>query len=348
MNEKQYSGRLTGEGFPHPYLQEALEFSVEEVTLVSSDGGEVDNNNVLFVNSDRRISLVAAPAWDRVVVQGTVEIPKKVFNATMPVEERKESEPPIDLTMAVRCRQTILRRGVFSRSIDIEVTEPGTYPVEVELEHRNFRGKVDLKPYLVRIDQQDSDSNYASRTGDRLASCDPWAVEVDETEDSGGFLHPRIEPFDLHDSFPGEEHLHYLHFEEPATPKLYLNANHGRLVDVLQNEGTRGADPRFRDVLFDYIEQSVWQELLLRTANDADPESDEVRHPWQEEVIDLFTDHLYDEDDGYDEVLRKLGEHASSGEDLDVLVHEIDRAIQLRVNHPDKALKLFQEGMHND
>ena len=348
MTEKKYSGRLTGEGFPHPYLERALEYSVDDTTLFNSDDEIVDNENVLFVNSDRRISLVAVPMWDQVLIEGTVEIPKKVFNATLPVEEREESEPPIDLTMAVRCRQTILRQGVFSRSIDVEVNEPGTYPIRIKLKRDNFRGKVDLKPYLVRTEKQDFDLDYASRVGDRLASCDLWAIEIDETENSGGFLHPRIEPFDLHDSFPGEEHLHYLHFEEPATPKLYLNANHGRLVDVLLNEGTRGTDPRYRDVLYDYIEQSVWQELLLRTANDVDTETDEVRHPWQEEVIDLFADHLYDDDDGYDEVLQKLGEHASSGEDLDILVHEIDRAIQLRVNHPDKALKLFQEGMHND
>jgi len=42
-----------------------------------------------------------------------------------------------------------------------------------------------------------------------------------------------------------------------------------------------------------------------------------------------------------------MAEYADS-EDLDVLVNEIERAVQKRVNHPDAALSLLQEGIDND
>ncbi len=346
MSSGELSGRLVSEGFPHNYLEDALKFDVESVTVTGEEEVDESDDTLQLVKSDRRVSAVAVSRWDEITVEGTVTVPEKVFNGTLPHEEREE--PPVELTIAARCSPTILRRGVSDDDLGITVDGEGEYPVSLTVARNDVRGEVEIKPYLVRSEDQSVDVDYATRTGDRLASTDAWTLEIDETEDDGGFLHPRIEPFDRHESFPDGEHLHYLHFEDPSTPKLYLNANHGRLVDVLQNEGTRGADPRFRDVLYDYIEQSVWQQLLLRTANDIDEDTGETRHPWQEEVVELFEDELYPDIDETEELRRRMAEDAKSGEDLDVLVHRVDRAIQRRIDHPQSAVDLFQEGLHND
>jgi len=346
MSSDELSGRIVGEGFPHNYLEDALELTVESVEVRGDNEFDEDDDTVQVVTSDRRISIVGVPQWDDVVVNGTVEIPQKVFNGTLPAEQR--DDPPVQLVLATRCSRTILRRGPSNEEFDLAVDGEGEYQFSLKIERDDVRGEVEIQPYVVRSEHQSIDVDYATQVGDRLASADAWTLEVDETEDDGGFLHPRIEPFDRHDSFPDGEHLHYLHFEDPSTPKLYLNANHGRLVDVLQNEGTRGADPRFRDVLYDYIEQSVWQQLLLRAASDIDVETGEPRHPWQEEVVELFEDELYPDIDETEELRRKIAEDAASGDDLDVLVHQIDLAIQRRIDHPQRATDLFQEGLHND
>jgi hypothetical protein len=346
MSSGELSGRIVGEGFPHNYLDDALNFSVESVEVVGEQEFDTSDDTVQLVRSDRRISIVGVPEWDEVTIGGTVEIPRKVFSGTLPREEREEL--PIELVVATRCSKTILRRGLSNDDHGISVDEEGEFQFSLTVERDDVRGEVEIKPYVVRAEHQSIDIEYASRTGDRLASTDSWILEVDEQEEDGGFLHPRIEPFDRHDSFPDGEHLHYLHFEDPSTPKLYLNANHGRLVDVLQNVGTRGADPRFRDVLYDYVEQSVWQQLLLRAASDIDAETGEVRHPWQEEVVELFEDELYPEIEDTEELRQKIAEDAASGDDLDILVHQIDLAIQRRIDHPQKAVDLFQEGLHND
>lgn len=339
------SGHLESEGFPHNYLDDKLEATIRDIELSTTHDTDVPDDAIQTIESDRRISLVAAPNWDEVRIEGEVHVPEAVFNGTLPVEER--DDPPVSLLVAVQVPKTILRYGVAKEDVDAELDGEGTYPFSVELSNDKVRGAVTLKPYLVRSEGQDDDPDYAGRFGDRLAADDAWTVQVDEESDSGGFLHPQIEPFDRSESFPGEENLHYLHFEDPTTPKLFLNANHSRLVHVLQHEGTWGGDARFRDVLFDYIEQSVWQELLLRAAADADPETAELRHPWQEEVVDLFTDELYDDAD-YEGVVQRLGRDAASKDDLDELVRQVDLAIQQRVEHPDAALKLLQEGLKDD
>lgn len=346
MSSDELSGRIVGEGFPHNYLEDALELTVESVEVSGEREFDEDDDTVQVVTSDRRISIVGVPQWDEVTIEGAVQIPQKVFNGTLPMDEREE--PPVQLALATRCSRTILRRGLLNEDLGLTIDDEGEYPFSLVIDRDDVRGEVEIKPYVVRSDHQSIDVDYASQAGDRLASTDSWTLKIDETEEDGGFLHPRIEPFDRHDSFPDTEHLHYLHFEDPSTPKLYLNANHGRLVDVLQNEGTRGADPRFRDVLYDYIEQSVWQQLLLRAASDIDTETGEPRHPWQEEVVELFEDELYPEIDGTEELRQKIAEDAASGDDLDVLVHQIDLAIQRRIDHPQRATDLFQEGLHND
>lgn len=346
MSSGEMSGRLVSEGFPHNYLEDALGFTIDSVETTGDRERDESEDTIQIVESDRRISLVGVPHWQEVTIEGTIEIPEKIFNGTLPPGER--DDPLVELVVAVRCSRTIMRRGVSEDDLGITVDGAGEYRASLNIAHENVRGTVDIKPYLVRSEHQSSDVNYATRAGDRLASTETWKLEVDETEEDGGFLHPRIEPFDRHDGFPGSDHLHYLHFEDPSTPKLYLNANHGRLIDVLQNEGTTGADPRFRDVLYDYIEQSVWQQLLLRAANGIDDTTGEARHPWQEEVVELFEDDLYPELDETEEIRLKMAEDAQSGEDLDVLVHQIDRAIQRRVDHPQRAVDLFQEGLHND
>lgn len=346
MSKTEFSGRLTSEGFPHNYLEDALEFTCGEVEVAGEFPADQSDDTVNLVPGDRRLSLVAVPEWDEVVLGGTVSIPEKVFNGTLPYDER--DDPPVKLVVAVRSPQTILRVGVTQSEFGVDVTGPGEYAWSATLRKEDLRGDVRLKPYLVRNEHQSLDEGYAKREGDRLASTESWTLRVDETREEGGFLHPRIESFERNDSFPGSEHLHYLYFEDPSTPKLYLNADHNQLVDVMQNEGTTGGDARFRDVLYDYIEQSVWQELLLRAANDIEPQSGETKYPWQEEVVELFQDDLYEGETELDEVKRRMADDATSGDDLDVLYSEIDRAIQKRVNHPDRALSLLQEGLNDD
>lgn len=353
MSDGKRTGKLSKDGFPHNYLKDALGLSIVGADVETGDDTELPDGSIEVVESDRRLSLEAIPSWNTVTVSAVINIPKKVYN-TLPSGERGDyapkevdaEEPPIRFVLAVRSSKTILRKRLTHEDLSIDLMEAGETEVEVELHSHEVAGDVEIKPFIIRTENQSKDDGYASSVGDRLASAEKWTVRVDRPDEDGGFLDPIIEEFDM-PGFPGDEHLHYLKFETPSTPKLYLNANHPQLVDVLNKEGSWGGDARFRDVLFDYIEQSVWNELLLRTANDTDIETGEHRHPWQEDVVSLFADDLFDPEDDEVDVALKMAEYADS-EDLDVLVDEIDRAVQKRVNNPDAALSLLQESINND
>ncbi|MYL16156.1 hypothetical protein GLW36_05765 [Halorubrum terrestre] len=353
MSDGKRTGKLSKDGFPHNYLEDALGLSIVGADVETGDDTELPDGSIEIVESDRRLSLEAIPNWNTVTISAVVDIPEKVYN-TLPPEERGDyapsevdaEEPPIRFVLAVRSSRTILRKRLTHEDLSIDVAEAGETDVEFELQSHEVAGDVEVKPFIVRAEDQSKDDGYASSVGDRLASAEKWTVRVDRPDEDGGFLNPIIEDFDM-PGFPGDEHLHFLKFESPSTPKLYLNANHPQLVDVLNKEGSWGANARFRDVLFDYIEQSVWNQLLLRTANDTDVETGEQRHPWQEDVVSLFADDLFEPEDDEADVAIKMAEYADS-EDFDVLVDEIERAVQKRVNLPDAALSLLQEGIDND
>lgn len=354
MSSNRRTGNLSKEGFPYNYLDDSLELLISNVDLETKDAVDIPGGSVEIVASDRRVSLTGAPNWEKVVISATVDVPEKVYN-TLPSVERGEyapsevdsEEPPVRFVLAIRSSKTILRKRKTGEELSIDVTEAGQKEIEFDLKSHEVAGDVEVKPYLVREKNQEHDESFASSVGDRLAAGEKWTVRVDRTDDDGGFLNPIIEDFDR-PGLPGDENLHYLKFETPSSPKLFLNAGHPQLVEVLNNEGTWGANARFRDVLFDYIEQSVWQQLLFRTANDINIETGETQHPWQEDVISLFVDDLFEPEDDKVDVAIKMAECADSGEDLDVLVREVDSAIQKRIDHPDAAISLLQEGIDND
>lgn len=344
------TGKLNTEGFPHNYLEDAVDFEVTDVSL----GGTDAEDRVQVLSGDRRIATASVREWDTIDVGAEVEINEDAF-VTLPQEERGEyapsgvdaTDPPLRFVFAVRSSATIRRHRETGDDLGVDPTSTETQSFEITLERSQMAGEVELRPYLVRASGQNTDSGHATDLGDRLASGPAWTLEVDEVDEDGGFLQPLYEEFDR-PGYPGDDHLHQLMFQPPSEPKLYLNANHPRLVGVLNNEGTTGADPRFRDVLYDYIEQSVWKQLLFRAASDADAATGELQYDWEEEVVDQFAQNLFDDVDGTEAVVIEMAECVESGDDLDRLAQEIELAVEDHVGHPDAAVSLFQEGLSHD
>jgi hypothetical protein len=158
---------------------------------------------------------------------------------------------------------------------------------------------------------------------------------------------PIIENFDENDKFPDENHIHYLSLDEPQNPQLYLNRDHPQVVKVLKNEGATGGPPRLRDVLYDYIEHSVWTQLLVQTARDTDTDTGETKHSWQEDVLDLFLDELYPtmEDE---KAAAQLATDVRSVEDLPALMQNIEQAVHQRYDLPADTTKLIEEAIQSD
>jgi hypothetical protein len=157
---------------------------------------------------------------------------------------------------------------------------------------------------------------------------------------------PRIEDFGESDRFPDNQHIHYLSLEEPRNPQLYLNSQHKRVIDILNNEGSVGGPPRLRDVLYGYIEHSVWTQLLLQTARDTDSDTGETEHGWEDDVLDIFLDDLYPDLED-EEAASQLATDVRSVSDLPALMQKIEAAVHQQYDLPDDTTKLVEEAIQD-
>jgi hypothetical protein len=158
---------------------------------------------------------------------------------------------------------------------------------------------------------------------------------------------PIIEDFSDYDKFPDETHIHYLSLEAPRNPQLYLNREHSQVVKVLNNTGATGGPPRLRDVLYDYIEHSVWTQLLMQTARDTSPDTGEPEYGWQEDILDIFLDDLYS-NLGDEEAAIQLAEDVRSYVDIPDLVQRIERTVHQQYDIPTDTTNLIEEAIQSD
>ena len=324
--------RLRTTALPHPYRENGLEFSITDCAL--NPDRDVD-----IQSSSRLIQLTSLTEWDHATVTGTITVPDDLVNYVFPDDEVED--PPGTLLIAIRCQQTILRDREIVKKYSVQA---GDYTFEFDLDRAMIRGGVELQPYLVRADDRSEvDGRYATDIGARLASSEEWLLEIDDTDLPEGLLRPHIENFSEMSELPSDDHVHYLDMSNAERPTLYLNGDHSAIINVMESRGSTGPDARMRDTIYDLLEASVWPQLIIRTATDINQEG-ETRYDWQDDVLDLFHDKLYDGAD-VDETAMNLREDVKNEDQLVTLMQHIDDAIQQKTDPPEQLLNLLEEGL---
>lgn len=338
-DEKIQTGNLVTESLPHNYEAGGLEFQVDEFVLDGEplgERGEIDE-------TDRYLSLVDEPGWGTLQIKGSVRLDMETIKEVFPPDEW--DGPAGRLALVKTDRLAISRSRTILEEPPIE---PGEMSFDLTIHREDHRGRVHVEPFLTRANERGpSATTHASKVGAKLANGEPWLLQLDESRDEGGLLLPIIEDFDDNDRFPDDRHIHYLSLDEPRNPQLYLNRGHPQVVSVLQNKGTTGGSPRFRDVLYDYIEHSVWTQLIVQTARDTDPDTGETKYDWQDDILEIFVDELYpdlDEDEG----ATQLATDIRNVEDLPALVQNIERAVHQQYDIPSDSTKLVEEAIQSD
>lgn len=329
-------------GHPYTHRSDGLDLSVDNATLD-------DDNHTVGEDGGRWTGLDVDTEWETVQLSLTVSVPEDVVKAVFSDEEL--SEPPGRLYLTVRSPETILRERFDVAGPPIE---PRTYDVTLPLSRSKLRGKVLLTPHLVRAGDpvsgtdplDDGDSMYASTGGLEVATGPAWTLIVDAPDEAESqLLDGGVVSFTDHAWLPSSDHLYHLRIDGGATPELWLNADHGRVVEVLHNEGTVGTEARLRDVALDQVQQSVWTQLLVRTAADADPETGTVRYPWQETVLELFGRSLCETDDT-ETAARELARRISTPNGAALLVEDVEEAVQGFVDPREQLIELVEEGLY--
>lgn len=333
------TGSLVTQSLPHAYDRDALEFVVEEFRLNGRPLGDKGELN----EEDRYLSIVDEDGWSSLELRGRVEVGEDTIKEVFPPDEWKEIPGKLAL---VKTNRLAINRS--RELLAVPPLEEGSESFEIEINRENHRGRIDLEPYLVRATERDPGaSNCASKVGARLANGDMWTIRLDDPTYGGGLLMPSIEDFSSSDRYPDERHIHYLSLNDPRNPQLYLNQEHPRVVKILENEGTTHGKARLRDVLYDYIEHSVWNQLLVQTARDLDTDTAETSYDWQEDVLGIFLDDLYPDIGDDEEAKLRLATDVRNVEDLPTVMERIERAVHRQYDLPLDTTKLIEEGIQN-
>lgn len=327
---------------PFPYRGQGLDFDLE---MYSTDGGKPTDFDLK--PGQTRVDLPGAGrgedgaerSWDEALVYGELVVPDDVVADVFPEPEREA--PPAKLYVAVRCHETIFRDSV---DVAHAPTEPGSYDVTIKLRREVLRGEVELRPYLVRTEPGETDEGYATTPNAHLASETGYTVVVDRSaDDTSASIDGEEASFSRADHLPDGDKLYYLDFRNESRPKLWLNADHPRITDVLQTEGSVGAEPRMRDVILDQVSYGVWHQLILRTAAAID-EDGEVEYDWQQTVLEAFGRELYGVDD-VTEAAHRLRAEVATPDGLARLAERIDGELQEYIDPRTQLINLMEEGL---
>lgn len=322
---------------PYKYREDGLEFTLESCVL----SGETRAD--LVRGDGRAVELHEVGDWETAELRGHIGLGEGVVEDVVPEPEREAV--PARLYVAVRCRASVYRDSIpVARS----PTEPGNHDVTLEVDREELRGRVDLVPFLTRVEESEgTHPRYGTTPGLRLASGQSWTAQVDAPSTPGDqMIDGEERSFEEDDSLPPTEHLYYVDFSQAEQPKLFLNSDHGRVMGVLRSEGSTGVQARMRDVILDEITYGVWAQLIFNTASDvSEGDEYEPRHEWQETILERFGTDIYDVDDEA-EAARRLYEDVRSPEDIPLLMEGVDHALQGDIRHRDQLIKLMEEGLN--
>lgn len=334
------SQRLRRTSLPYPYRDRGLDLFIDQYRV---DDEEPVRPQLAAGERTIDISGLDANSWDRLVLRGSITVPESVIDSVFAGDER--SNPPGRLYVAIRCRETIFRDRTVAETDNGQIEGAGTYEVEIELAAGNLRGEVVVRPYLTRsMDAAETESQFATTAGVRLASGDPWRVVVDSEHDSEGQMIDGEEAsFSNQDFLPGEERIYYLDLRNADRPKLWLNNDHPRIVDVLRAEGSVGAEARMRDVVLDQIQRGVWSQLIVRAIADSD-ENGEPLHEWEQTVLEIFAPKLTGRNDVAEATIN-LRNELEDPKDSAELVGTIDDVLQDHLDPREQLIDLMEEGL---
>lgn len=339
----RHSQRHRSTTLPFRYRGSGLSFDIDSYSIdgegtteldLRPGQGEVDIAPALAPDEEEEDG-----EWTTVTINGQLNVPEETVTAVFPEEEREA--PPAKLYVTIRCHETIYR----SREIVSEApTTPGTYDVSVTIRKEDVRGTVELRPYLVRTEDREGHGEYAPKKNFRVASGKIYNVVVDRALDEEP---PAIDGEQVNFSqvshLPDGDKLYHLDFRNESRPKLWINADHPRITEVLQSRGSVGAEARMRDVILDQMSYGVWMQLVIR-AGSAVNESGDVEHKWQQTVLETFARNMYDVDD-IDEAVRRLRSDLDDRGSLPHLMQRLDNELQEYVDPRTQLINLMEEGL---
>lgn len=334
MNQRSQRHRTSS--LPYAYRNEGLEFELE---WYSVDGTKPEDFDLKGGQTHIPIPPGGDDEWETIELNGTLNVPESTVEAVFPEHER--SAPPAKLYVTVQCHETIYRNRVV---VSEAPTRVGEKQVKLELDRSDFRGAVELRPYLVRTEAGDHEGTHAAATNVRLASGQIFTAVIDGgRKEEVAQIDGEETSFSQTSHLPDGDKLYYLDFRNESRPKLWVNADYPRITDVLQTDGSVGTEPRLRDVILDQIAYGVWSQLIIRAGTAVDDDG-ELEYQWQQTIVESFAREMYDIDDRTEAALA-LRRDVRDPEMLPEVMSRIDNELQEYIDPRTQLINLMEEGL---
>lgn len=314
-------GSKRRDAFPYRYAGEELEF--EYVAYELDDGTTESLGDTIHV--DLTADDDETNPWDTAMVTVRVTVSDDTLDYVFPSSPTDEGA----LVVTGYCPANHHRFEEVIAPDGNDSLSAGEYEAEVELKRASLRGRVELRPLLVRDDGLESQPAghggppYAERVGQKLAHGPKGTVDVDEPLGGTSPDLPTI-PRSFSDSeFAADEgNMWYLSISDPSNPRLYVNSDHGFVVPLFQDEGQHGRG-RVRQLVVDMLGTQIMTQFVLKAA-ELYAIDGEMKYRWQAKMLTQVCDDLFGEksSDEVDEMLEPG--------DLSDTVNQITTTIQRR------------------
>ncbi|HJL19747.1 MAG TPA: hypothetical protein RMH99_29055 [Sandaracinaceae bacterium LLY-WYZ-13_1] len=309
---------------PHAFERFGVTCAIHRVRLD-------EHRPVEGLDADRHLVALDATDWEVADLDGALAVPPEVIARVLPAGDRA------GLVLTVRCPATRLR------AVHVAGDAPANgspLAFRVRLERDRVSGTVELTPHLVRsTDAPAPRPGHATRAGSRLASARPWTVRIDPVRDPAGqFLDTRYQAFSEDERLATFGDALY-HLQVDESPILWINADHERIVPVLNDRGTRGPRARTREVVFDLVAHAVWSQLFVATLHDL--EKGELVYEWQDSVLRELLPALYARERTHGARVERLREALERDERIELMAR-LDAELQRRHAVADHITKLVE------
>lgn len=275
MSSSPREGSTRLDAYPHRYARELLDFEYVSYTLDGGTSQTLDDTLTLDLTEEDEGS------WDIAELTVRVTVTDKILDRVVP------SSNDVALVIEGYCPANHYR---FLSTVENRPLSAGEHEGPVELEYEKLRGQVKLTPFLVRtkpLGGQPSGHTgppFAEQVGKKLAHGPRGIVDVDEPL-GGKSNNLQTIPKSFDDpTFPADSgNMWYLDLTDEASPKLYINSDHGYLESLFEDKGQHGRG-RVRQLVVDLFGTQIMTQFVLEAA-ELYVVHGETKYPWQERML---------------------------------------------------------------
>lgn len=277
MSSNQGTGSTRLNAYPYRYANEVLGFEYISYELDSDSSQPIDDSLSVDLSDENTDS------WNIATVTLDVTVTEQILDRVVPGGEGDG----VAIIVEGYCPTNHHR---FVEVIETSPLMAEEHEGTVELKYENLRGRVELRPFIVRTEPLagqptgHTGTPFAEDVSKKLAHGPRGVIDIDEPLGGKSTNLPTIPKSFDDPNIPADAgNMWYLDLTQEASPKLYINSDHGYLESLFEDEGQHGRG-RVRQLVIDLFGTQIMTQFVLDAA-ELYVVHGEIKYRWQEKML---------------------------------------------------------------